>query len=242
MKMLLLIIHLYGHYDRILATDLEANKHNLREAFNPDNSLESLYTRLKKCVDYTTAAGYPITEVQVVRITYSLVAETVEFQEYWWNWRAKSDLENTSTKLQAHFVEAKTDLLKWQQTYRQGGYSRAGIANNTMDISTTFANLTQATADYVSAVTNMTMANSTLTEQVTLYTNRLSTKDVDNVVLQTLMKNLQGEVNKLKAKVVTLKRAGHSDTTGAANKDRGRPEPKWKREVKTHYPTWCNTP
>ena len=86
------------------------------------------------------------------------------------------------------------------------------------------------------------MTNSTLTEQVTLYTNRLSTKDVDNVVLQTLMKNLQGEVNKLKAKIVTLKRAGHSDTTGAANKDRGRPEPKWKREVKTHYPTWCNTP
>ena len=41
-----------------------------------------------------------------------------------------------------------------------------------------------------SAVTNLTMANITLTEQVALYDNCLSTKEADNMELQTSMKNL----------------------------------------------------
>ena len=59
---LTLLSHLYVHYARILATDMAKNNKNLREAYNPDDPLESLYTRLNKCVDYATAAGEPITE------------------------------------------------------------------------------------------------------------------------------------------------------------------------------------
>ena len=44
-------------------------------------------------------------------------------------------------------------------------------------MSVVFANLAQATADNCASVTNLTTANRTLTEQVELYTNRLSTKD-----------------------------------------------------------------
>ena len=48
-----------------------------------------------------------------------------------------------------------------------------------------------------------------------LYANRLSTKEADNVALQTVMKNLQGEVKKLEAKVATFKRSGHSGDANA---------------------------
>ena len=56
-----------------------------------------------------------------------------------------------------------------------------------MDVSIEFSNLAQATAEDCATVINLTMANSTLNEQVEMYANRLSTKEVDNVALQTAM-------------------------------------------------------
>ena len=55
-----------------------------------------------------------------------------------------------------------------------------------------FANLAQATVEDCAAVTNLTTANSTLNEQVVLHTKSLSTKEVDNMALETAMRNLQG--------------------------------------------------
>ena len=76
-----LLSQLYAHYVRISATDLSNNDKKLGEAYNTDDPLESLYTRLNECVDYTTAAGDLITEGQFVRIAYGLVAEMAQFQE-----------------------------------------------------------------------------------------------------------------------------------------------------------------
>ena len=56
-----------------------------------------------------------------------------------------------------------------------------------MEMSMALANLAQATAEDCATVINLTMANSTLNEQVEIYANRLSTKEVDNVALQTAM-------------------------------------------------------
>ena len=49
-----------------------------------------------------------------------------------------------------------------------------------MEMSVAFANIAQSTAEDRAAVTNLTTENSTLTEQVALYDNRLSTKEADN--------------------------------------------------------------
>ena len=61
MKMLLLLIHLYGQYARILDTDLAKNGTKLREALNPNKPLEILYTSLNECVDYATVVVNPVT-------------------------------------------------------------------------------------------------------------------------------------------------------------------------------------
>ena len=90
-------------------------------------------------------------------------------------------------------------------------------------MSVMFANLSQATAENCAAVTNLKPANSTLTEQVVLYVNRLSTKEADNMALQNAMRNLQGELNNLKAEVASLKNSGHSGGAGAAKNKRGIP-------------------
>ena len=59
---LTLISHLNAHYAQILATDLSENDRKLRETYNPDKRLKSLYTSLNECIDYATVAGEPITE------------------------------------------------------------------------------------------------------------------------------------------------------------------------------------
>ena len=75
-----------------------------------------------------------------------------------------------------------------------------------------------------------------------LYINRLSTKEKDNMALQTAMKNLQGKTRNVKAEFASLKNSGHSGGNSAANKDNIGMLPKWKREGQSHHPTcWITT-
>ena len=57
-----------------------------------------------------------------------------------------------------------------------------------------FDNLAQATVEDRVVVNKLTTAKITPTEQAALYTNPLSTKEADNVALQTAMKKLKMEV------------------------------------------------
>ena len=53
-----------------------ANDEILRASYNTEEPLESLIKRLNKCADFATASGEPVSETQLVRITYGMVAET----------------------------------------------------------------------------------------------------------------------------------------------------------------------
>ena len=111
-----------------------------------------------------------------------------------------------------------------------------------MKMSMVFDNMKQATSEDRDTVTNLSKRNSTLNKQVKLYINRLSTKEADNMALQTAIKNLQGEVKNLESKVANLKKSGHSGVDGAANKDNGRMTPMWKQEGQSHKPAvWSTT-
>ena len=63
-----------------------------------------------------------------------------------------------------------------------------------MDIYMAFDNMTQAMEEDLASITNLKTENRKLTDQVALYANWLSTKETDNVALQTEMKKLHGEV------------------------------------------------
>ena len=129
---------------------------------------------------------------------------------------------------QDHLIKAQSDLHERQQTSCQGGYTSAGM-NNLVGILDTFANLVQVTEEDRATVTNFTMENSTLKEQVGLYANLFSTKEVDNDALKKAVGNLYGEVKNLKAELATMKKSSHSGGTGSMGKDKFRTETKWKR-------------
>ena len=51
-----------------MATDLVANNQKLRNTFNPNKLLESLYIRLNERVGYATTDGDPVGDGQFIRI------------------------------------------------------------------------------------------------------------------------------------------------------------------------------
>ena len=65
------------------------------------------------------------------------------------------------------------------------GVNQRGHEKNAMEMSMTFANMEQAASEDCATATNLKMENSTLTEQLEMYSNRLYIKEEDNVVLQT---------------------------------------------------------
>ena len=215
-----LIGHFYGHYARISATDIAANNVKLREPYNPNEPLESLYMRINACNNYVKSAGNTITKGQIVQIMCGLISETGRFQEDCRNLQEKLYYGKTCMYFQSHSIEVQSDLIKRQQTSLQGGYSSNSSTHNAVVIQESFANLAQATTEYCDAIPNLEIVSLTLLDQVEIYANRLSTKEPDNKSLQFAVRNLQGEVNNIKVEIVTLKRSGHSGDASASNKKR----------------------
>ena len=116
----------------------------------------------------------------------------------WRTWWVKAEHNKTWMDFQYHLIEAQADLHELQQTYCKGGYTSGGV-HNILGIQDTFANLEQEMVEYWSDITTLTTMNTTLTEQVVLYTNCLSTKEADNEELQMSVRNLQGKVKNIKA-------------------------------------------
>ena len=61
----------------------------------------------------------------------------------------------------------------------------------------TFSNLAQVIEEDRRATKNLTASNSTLTDQVALYANILSTKEVEYAALKWTVQNLQGEAKNI---------------------------------------------
>ena len=67
----------------------------------------------------------------------------------------------------------------------------------------------------------MITTNSTLTDQVVIYANWISTKEADNDTQHKSMRNLQREAKNLKAKLANMKKSSYSGGTGNVVKDKG---------------------
>ena len=74
-----LLTHLYKNYARISSSDMAANDERLRTSYNAEETIESLIEGLNECADFATVAGEPVSETQLVRISYVLVAETGQY-------------------------------------------------------------------------------------------------------------------------------------------------------------------
>ena len=71
-----ILTHLYKNYARISPSDMTSKNERLQALYNSEEPLENLIKRIDECADFVTASGEPVSETQLVRITYGMVAET----------------------------------------------------------------------------------------------------------------------------------------------------------------------
>ena len=86
-----LIHHIYTHYALISFTYMAAKDERLSSPYNAEETLEGLINRLNEYADITVAASKPVSETQLVRITYRLIADMVQYPEYCRTWRTQDN-------------------------------------------------------------------------------------------------------------------------------------------------------
>jgi hypothetical protein len=55
-----MVDHLFQTYGNITAVDLEINFEYMRRAWDPQQSVETLFKKIQECADYSEAGGVPI--------------------------------------------------------------------------------------------------------------------------------------------------------------------------------------
>ena len=76
-----LIAHLHDLYTCIASMEMAENDEIIHAPYNAEEPLESLIERLNESPDSATAASEPVSQTQLVRIAYGLVAETGQYPE-----------------------------------------------------------------------------------------------------------------------------------------------------------------
>jgi hypothetical protein len=98
--------HLFETYSNITAVDLEINFEHMRQAWDPQQPLETLFEHIQDCADYSEAGGRPhwspATDQRWVRKKNA----TDHFMSACRRWSEKPTAEKTWTQFKSHFAAA----------------------------------------------------------------------------------------------------------------------------------------
>jgi hypothetical protein len=171
---------LFETYGNITAVDLEINFEHMRQAWDPQQPVESLFKQIQDCADYSEAGGVLIGHPQQINVGYAKIFATGHFMSAcrWWN--ENHSIEKTWTQFKSHFAAAHRQHKQMQgESAAKVGYHSAnsdvGQTEYQMDEATIGAliNLATATAADRGVVTTITQANARLIKQLEDNSNEL---------------------------------------------------------------------
>jgi hypothetical protein len=98
--------HLFATYGNITAVDLEINFDHMRRAWDPQQPVESLFKKIRDCVDYSEAGGVLIGHPKQINVGYAKIFATGHFMSACRWWEKKPLTEKTWAQFRAHFSAA----------------------------------------------------------------------------------------------------------------------------------------
>ena len=116
-----MLVHLYKKYRKITQTELQTNDENMKEAYDPNAPIEDLIEQIDLAIAYADAGGAPYTVVQTITIAYTLIFNTVMYNNACKEWRKRSASDKTWSKYKTHFMDAHDNLRQTQQTAKVAG-------------------------------------------------------------------------------------------------------------------------
>jgi hypothetical protein len=172
--------HLFETYGNITVVDLEINFKNMRQAWDPQQPVESLSKQIKDCADYSEAGGVLIGHPQHIKVGYAKIFATGHFMSAcrWWN--EKNAIEKTWTQFKSHFAAAHRQHKQIQgESAATAGYhsANAAVTHNEDQMAETtigaLANLATALAADRGVVAALTQVIARLAKQLEDNSNEL---------------------------------------------------------------------
>ncbi|KAG7345662.1 hypothetical protein IV203_033193 [Nitzschia inconspicua] len=143
--------HLITNYGTIKQQDLEDNRDKLKAAWNPDDEITTVWTRIRECIEFAAGTNDPISKETAMILILKSFEQSGVLAPYINEWNRKPDDDQTYANFQEHFTKANTQRLRELTTKQTGIHS----ASNT--ICPPFATvLTSSTNTACSAVTTNT--------------------------------------------------------------------------------------
>jgi hypothetical protein len=163
--------HLFLSYGIITAVDLERNFENIREAWDPQQPVETLFKQIQDFVDYAEAGGITIGEAQKLSTAYTKVFATSICHSACRCWNERDANTKTWNNFKVHFATAYRQHKQMQgETAATSGYANATVAQPDEYLAEAaigaFANLASATAVDRAIVATLTEANARLAKKL----------------------------------------------------------------------------
>jgi hypothetical protein len=172
--------HLFDTYDNITLVDLEINIEDMRQAWDPQQLVKSLFKKIHDFADYSEAGGILIGDPQQIKVGYAKIFATGHFMSACLPWNEKHVIEKNWTQVKSHFAVAHRQHKQMQgKSAATDGYhsenAAVGQTEDQMAESTIGAliNLATATAADRCVVAALTQANIRLFKQLEDNSNEL---------------------------------------------------------------------
>jgi hypothetical protein len=121
--------HLFETYGNITAVNLEINFEHMRQAWDPQQPVESLFKQIQDCADYSESGGVLIGHPQQINVGYAKIFATGHFMSACRRWNEQHAIEKTWTQFKSHFAAAHRQHKKMQGEYAAtAGYHSANAA------------------------------------------------------------------------------------------------------------------
>jgi hypothetical protein len=165
--------HLFETYANITAVDLEINFENMRQAWDPQQPVETLFKQIQDCADYSESDGVLIGHPQQINIGYAKIFATCHLMSACRRWNKKPTAEKTWTQFKSHYASTHHQHKQMQgESAATAGYHSANVAvaQNEYQMAeatiVALSNLATATASDRGVMDALTQANSRLAKQL----------------------------------------------------------------------------
>jgi hypothetical protein len=127
--------HLLDTYSDITAVDLEINFEHMRQAWDPQQPVESLFKHIQDCADYSEARGVLIGHPQQINVGYAKIFATGHFMTACRRWNENHLIEKTWTQFKSHFAAAHRQHKQMQveSAATAGDHSTSAVVDQTED-------------------------------------------------------------------------------------------------------------
>jgi hypothetical protein len=89
-----MLYHLFETYGNITAVDLEINFEHMRQAWDPQHPVESLFKQIQDCGDYSESGGVLVGHPQQITVVYAKIFSTGHFMSACRRWNEKHTIQH----------------------------------------------------------------------------------------------------------------------------------------------------